>query len=680
VSEVEVIVCKGGREIDRVRRPLRHSAQGLAVTYRRKLWPLRNGIVNLDEAPACPDGESDSRGSPPSSGGGPDPVQNSIINRPPSDRVLVDAGPGTGKTRVACARVAALIIRGIPPSRIWLVSFTRTAVVEVRNRIASALGDAADAAAVSIATLDSHAWSLQSGFNSDARLSGSFDENIEATLKRLQEDSDLRDYLATRVKHLIIDEGQDIVGIRAELTMGLIHAVGEDCGVTVFADEAQAIYGFSEDAESGTPGAALIDQLRSQGFEEATLGTVHRTSRSSLRKIFTGLRKKVLSRSGPARHRRAEIEAEIRANADEADGSLTRVELGRVPENGLVLARRRIDVLLYSSMQAAIPHRLRLSGLPAGLKPWIGHLLWDRTDPRLTQTQFGDLWSERSASAQPGSPDQEAAWRLMVEVAGRSSSIVDLSRLREVLGRSSPPMLFCAPEFGYRGPILGTIHASKGREADFVALYLPRTGEVRDSDEPEASAEEEIRVLFVGATRAREYLRVGDAPGVAASSINGRVWRRIASSGRAQRVQIEVGRLHDVTPEGLVGRRTFACAEDAESAQIFWRNSPVQQTLCARAERELDWGLVLEDAERHRLAALGQQLQSDLRELARLTGTWPPPGFIPHLRSLGARTLAVAPADPRLELLHDPWRSSGFLSAPLLIGFSTCTLGEKAWS
>jgi superfamily I DNA/RNA helicase len=72
------------------------------------------------------------------------------VGRPPTARVLVDAGPGTGKTHVACTRVAALIADGVPAARIWLISFTRTAVVEIRNRIASALSDPGEAAAVRV--------------------------------------------------------------------------------------------------------------------------------------------------------------------------------------------------------------------------------------------------------------------------------------------------------------------------------------------------------------------------------------------------------------------------------------------------------------------------------------------------------------------------------------------------
>ena len=71
-----------------------------------------------------------------------DEEQLSVINDEKSSRQIVEAGPGTGKTAVACARVASLIdVHEVPPSKIWLLSFTRTAVREIRNRIEDYVDD-----------------------------------------------------------------------------------------------------------------------------------------------------------------------------------------------------------------------------------------------------------------------------------------------------------------------------------------------------------------------------------------------------------------------------------------------------------------------------------------------------------------------------------------------------------
>lgn len=714
MAEIEVIVCRGGREVGRVRRPLRQGPDGPAITYRRKLWPVIRGRVELEGEAMTPKkkttraqntsstalkkmlstvpirsrsqhGNGAGKHPPTPTKARPvarkkqqgdaaqpdrdragsvaaptlDTAQERVINRPESARILVDAGPGTGKTHVACARVAALIGMGVPAARIWLISFTRTAVAEVRARIKQALADPGEAASVCIATLDSKAWELQSGFKSDARLTGSFDENIEGTLRQVNENSDLREYLAG-IKHLIVDEAQDIVGARADLIEAIIAALSPDCGVTVFADEAQAIYGFSEEEEDAEDGETLLERLRGGGFEEVGLTAVYRTSRPNLLAIATEVRRKVLRRGRPTT-RRKQIANSIRENADDSCGPLKHLELAALQDVGLVLARRRFEVLMLSSMQQHIPHRLRLSGLPPCLEPWIGHLLWDFTARYFPRSELEPRWQARNLAAVPGSPSLEAAWQLLVEAAGKDERLIDLHQLRKVLGRSSPPMLFCAPEFGQEGPILGTIHASKGREADGVALFLPHNAE--DARDPE----EEIRVLFVGATRARWTLLVGEGDAAWAGSMNGRVFRNLGAKG----IQVEIGRTHDLTAEGLVGRSTFQQQEQALAAQERWRHSPVQRDLCAHAAKDLGWSLALADRKRTRLAAFSPALMADLRAIAHKCGAWQTPSFFPHLRSLGARTVVLPPESPHLEALHEPWRTSGFLLAPLLLGFST---------
>ena len=596
-----------------------------------------------------------------------------VIRGASEARLLVDAGPGTGKTHVACARVAALVADGVPAARIWLISFTRTAVVEMRNRIAAALEGPGEAASVRIATLDSHAWALQSGFSSDVQLAG-FDDNIERTLEKVEDDEDLRDYLG-RVRHLVVDEAQDIVGIRADLMLSMIRALDDGCGVTVFADEAQAIYGFTEDRTGpNTSGPTLPDRLREAGFQEIALTRIHRTSRPNLKTIFTNVRSQVLRRSGSASARRRRVDHEIRRLADEDVGALRDLKLAPLPDGALVLMRNRAEVLLTSGMQSGTPHRLRMSGLPPSIYPWIGALLWDHVDPRLTRTAFDNLWADRFAGEDAASVTGDAAWAMLAEVAGETLRTLDLRQLRTVLGRSSPPMLFCAPEFGGRGPIVGTIHASKGREADEVLLYLPSVDP--EGDEPE-DTEEEIRVMFVGATRVREFLRVGTGGAIHAGHAEGRCWRwlkpkRVGGQVR-KRVQIEVGRAGDLDCVGLVGRRAFAVQAEAEASQNHWFSSGICSDLHARSEAELDWDYVLEDRANRRLGLLSTRFKADMREVARQCDRFPPPGFLPHLRSVGARTIAVRPDDPQLELLHEPWRRSGFLLAPLLTGFSAAT-------
>ncbi|PSH68586.1 hypothetical protein CU102_12540 [Phyllobacterium brassicacearum] len=597
----------------------------------------------------------------------PDNGQKTVIRAAPEDRLLVDAGPGTGKTHVACHRVASLIENGVPASRIWIVSFARTAVHEIRNRLAATLEDAGDAESVRIATLDSYAWSIQSGFSAEATLSGNYDHNIQKTLSKVLKDEDVRDDLR-RTRHLIVDEAQDIIGPRAEFVLAIVDVLNAECGVTVFADQAQAIYGFTEDdALSGSNGVRLLDGLVARGFGRAALSQVHRTNSPELLEIFIGVRKKVLDDSVSAAKRGAQVRGEIVRLAHEYVGPTKNLRLAELSEAALVLMRRRCDVLIASSYNQDVPHRLRMSGLPPCVPRWVGLLFWDHIARKLTRSEFHIRWHERIANGH-GIPSIDEAWTLLFEAAGESDTVIDLHHLRAVLARSNPPVPFTSPEFGEQGPIIGTIHASKGREAEEVCLYLPPT--VGEGSNEEAN--EEIRVMFVGATRARKRLSIGDSPGTHSSQAEGRVWKFVRGG-----VQIEVGRSYDIDAEGLVGKSAFPTQADALEAQGVLIKKPIQQRLFASADKTVGWNLALKTRDNERVGVLSRKLKDDLTTIANMSGTWPPPSYLPFIRSAGIRTIAVRPDDPRREQLHEPWCSSGFLLAPMLIGFSRTKLGDK---
>ncbi len=164
-------------------------------------------------------------------------------------KLLVLAGPGTGKTAVACARVAWLAEQGITPSTILMFSFTRAAVAELRQRI-QAWTDHPEVGSVRISTLDSEAWHFRHGTGTDFEsLGGTYEENIEETIRLLAAGNEILDNYLESTSHLIIDESQDLTSARGRLAAALICKLPPSCEVTVFADPCQSIYGFTSDFE-----------------------------------------------------------------------------------------------------------------------------------------------------------------------------------------------------------------------------------------------------------------------------------------------------------------------------------------------------------------------------------------------------------------------------------------------
>jgi hypothetical protein len=603
-----------------------------------------------------------------------------VIEAPQDARLLVDAGPGTGKTAVACRRVAWLIDEcGVSPSNVWLVSFTRTAVREILNRIRHYLRDAGDAYSVKIATIDSHAWAIHSGFDASASLTGSYEENIRSVVELVRENEGVFEYLEG-VEHLIVDEAQDIVGVRADLLMELARRLSRSCGITVFADEAQAIYGFADDdGDSSDPGGHLPERLRAHGelgFRETALSTIYRTDKEQLLRLFTEVRAEVLARDGGRNgHRLENIKDMVRALADQEEALVEALDRQNheALQGTFVLFRRRIDALTAAAFWDTAPHRLRMSGLPTLIEPWLGALLWDQTEKRLKQTEFERLWSERVDSRGLTALTVQSAWDLLVKTAGESRTLVSTQTLRAKLGRRAPPNDFVRPDFGLGGPVFGTIHGCKGREAGSVLLMLPTSGPDDTNDG------EEARVVFVGATRARLELRVGSGFSfLRAPKVKGlkRGYALKINRGRAA-AQVEFGRDGDVTIEGTAGRTLFRNAEDVEAAQQ-WLAGHVDRIVpaTARAVPDLNWRFRVVPQGGPPLTFLSAHVGNDLFEVGKsvqkaLKGSRPlrPSGGPDHLKTFGACTLVVSPDDPQKDLLHEPWASSGFVLAPALQGF-----------
>ena len=618
--------------------------------------------------------------------------QLEVILDDPGNWQLVVAGPGAGKSAVACQRIATLVDDGIQPSRILLVSFTRTAVAELRDRIVSYAAAGERARGVRISTIDSHAWSLRVGFE-DEPLADSLDySSYDLSISRAvdlfrKEDPDLLDFMS-RVEHLIIDEAQDVVGRRADLVIEILRSLSEECGVTILADPAQAIYGFTnDDREDGEQGSSLLQQLETESPRNLVLRQlrqIHRIQNQQLLDVFHRTRDEVERPSGVDGHVDRVVSV-IRETALENLGSTSYERIAEhlaryKKESLLVLFRRRADVLLASSFcsGSGVQHRLRMSGVPTVVRPWIGWLFAEFDKALITRQEFEELWEQRSGiSPVPfEGEERESAWTVLRQLAaGDRDGVVDLVYLRRIASRSRPPVELCLPDLGTTGPILGTIHASKGREADTVALVLP-PARYRSQPDSQAAEFEEGRVYYVGATRAREALVTARNGGSFASHLDsGRVYRLLRSTGNSPpRVQIEVGREGDADRLAHLGWTSAGEIQRilAESARL---TLPLRGV--SRPDQAFKFRLVLKretaagTTREIEIGQLGEAFHLDLNEVwshVDTGGRLRPGDYMEHLYLIGATTVALS--DSEQMAVRPPYSSSGFALAPVIKGLT----------
>ncbi|MCB5412052.1 UvrD-helicase domain-containing protein [Pseudogemmobacter faecipullorum] len=204
-----------------------------------------------------------------------EPAQWAAMSHPYNQHLMVNAGPGAGKTSVLVGRVAHLIrFQHVKPSDIIVLAFNRAVVFEIRKRIRDlfrSLGYAAYASHVRVHT-----------FHGLARASLSDTPGVEMAnllssfTSRLSSDAAFRDKVAGGCRSILIDEFQDVSDDVYDIIKCLHQGSGERAGVMVIGDDDQDILRWQRRADSRKRGGfaeAYFDRFRDD-FGGDTLQTL----------------------------------------------------------------------------------------------------------------------------------------------------------------------------------------------------------------------------------------------------------------------------------------------------------------------------------------------------------------------------------------------------------------------
>ena len=502
-------------------------------------------------------------------------------------RILVEAGPGTGKTETVAHRLVYLIEQGLRPSQILVLSFSRSAVKTLVARIErmqqqDAVRHVEEMRYLSVRTFDSWTFKVlrQLNFQPSDLLRRDYETNIHELITQLRGDNrSLLKQLLQDVKHVIVDEFQDLSGVRGALVTELLTTLsppgGAGSGFTVLGDPAQAIYGFAlrdglEDYRALTSGA-LVERLRKLYDGDVELLQLGKNFRAQgeLESIVAKLRKLLLVKaSGQSKFKSMvrltnhvpELEGELRPEV------LLRPDIGSAAiltaTNGESI-RVAQSLLQKSDPADAALIRLHAGSQPAMVPAWVGATLGRMKDTSLPKSQFKRIYAHlygeegRLLVDALGVPSFETAWEQLALATGDTCDATSVD-LKVLCSRIGWPDLLPDDRGVKKGTIhVMTIHQSKGMEFDAVAIMTDSLGQRQRTSEAEHL--EAANVIFVAMTRAAKHLfRVGEGKTYSALSQNKlRSGRRRWLSWRNGWVNIETGIPGDVDAAGFIDRRVF---------------------------------------------------------------------------------------------------------------------------
>ena len=652
--------------MERIRRPVRPSLHGPCVAYRGRLWLLISDSIDIagdsfhSDAATITAQDQDRT---------TDASQQNVITASVSDRLLVVAGPGTGKTDVAARRLAYLIQSSVSAGRILVLSFSRSAVRTLTRRLQSKKnqdqGTLEELRHLSIRTFDAWAFRMLRlvGHSPAKLLANGHDDNIALLTDLLEGPSrdELRPLIG-RKAHIIVDEFQDLPGIRGRMVLALLDLIappGEQAaGFTVLGDPAQAIYTFAARRDVDPGGIVdYWDVLRKRygnTLKEAALEHNHRSTPTIA--TFAGGLRAIIEGKLPKAKKLELIRERLHSlpmfggdfgpawcPADNRTAILTRTNAEAIR----VAQRLAGD----ANEPPGLTLQLRTSGRIQPPPAWIGALLGPAKAPTMSRTQFERIhshWSSRldtAAADAIGLPDADSAWKRLAVASGADFDdlSIELPALRE---RLDWPDAFPDDE-GVRdnGVVITTVHQSKGLEFNSVVLLEPR----EDRGDRDRYPDEEMLVDFVAVTRAARVLQQ-----LPANSIHAPPRRRSFPESRERRcywrngwVNLEAGIPGDIEPESFVDPNLHGSAEEVEKLQQFLLEQAgrlvghkvvLKKVAVAAHQSVYDVHLQESGGAERTLGRAGQQLTIDLLHLLWNRG-YSLPSRVMNLRISAVRTL-----------------------------------------
>jgi hypothetical protein len=179
---------------------------------------------------------------------GPEPEQYKVCIHPWHKNMLVNAGPGAGKTHVLMARTAHLLhTQGIRPEQVLILAFNRAVVHEIKSRVKTlfdGLGYGAYVTRMKVRTF--HAFAIEHMPENAALHTDGLDQVVETFCEKCQYDEEFAKSTVQGLRVILVDEFQDMNESRYQLLKSLYSAGTSErgdnsLGIMVIGDDDQDV-------------------------------------------------------------------------------------------------------------------------------------------------------------------------------------------------------------------------------------------------------------------------------------------------------------------------------------------------------------------------------------------------------------------------------------------------------
>ena len=479
-----------------------------------------------------------------------EPNQWLAITHPFDRNLLVNAGPGSGKTSVLIARLAHLMrFQHIRPEEILVLAFNRAVVFEIRARIREwfgKLGYGAYVRRLDVATFHSFATRHLGRMVKDTD-----DWNKDRTTllhrfaNRLETDAVFRTAVAGGLRTLLVDEFQDVNEEIYRIIRLLSLGTGRQTGVMVIGDDDQDILGWNR---SGGESSDVYFRrfIREYSPDTFALSVNFRSgpqivvrTQELIGQFFSDRgdrspRLKTSALRAASWAKTSSVESVV-FDAGGFDNALERArrEIAKGPANRsntvAILCRTNHEVALaYHALLPSCPDlvaqnnvsypisRMRHLGL------WVDLLkgnLAQHGDRPLSSPIFDAVevaYYESSIPEVRRSRTEDISPRQLWNLCVRESSYPYLSHLIEFvesIDSGDIVRLLGREEHLSRPPVVSTIHKVKGLEFDKVIVMPSSSGFFANAGKSLlGSAAEEVRLQYVAMTRAKTRIEYFTGP------------------------------------------------------------------------------------------------------------------------------------------------------------------------